>query len=419
MAESSLFWTDSTGDGGPYNQSDLSAWLEHLFTTDNDDTEGVLKGDGNELAVTGTSSPVAVGTGAAIVKGRFYLNTASVNVSVPTPSSNTRIDRIVLQADWTAQTVRIARVAGSEGGAAPALTQTDGTKWEISLAQASITTGGVITVTDERVFCQFGTRVTAAMIDAAVAGDGLAGGAGTALSVNVDDATIEISGDTLQVKDAGIDADALAASVAGDGLSGGAGTALSVGVDDSTIEISGDALQIKDDAVTADKLAHSIDATGIGFNADQVDGYEASELLDGGVPIGSIIMWYGSLGGAGNKYPMIGGSPDTNWQLCDGTNGTPDMQGRFPLGAGGSVGAAKGDTGGRETWNWSHAHGGGNLQTGGTSTQIMVEDGSGPNPVTNNLHQHNVTAGNTANNGSASESLMPPYRALYFLQKVA
>jgi hypothetical protein len=48
------------------------------------------------------------------------------------------------------------------------------------------------------------SAVTAAKIAAAVAGDGLAGGAGTALSVNVDDSTIETNADTLRVKDAGI-----------------------------------------------------------------------------------------------------------------------------------------------------------------------------------------------------------------------
>lgn len=46
--------------------------------------------------------------------------------------------------------------------------------------------------------------VTADKLAAAVAGSGLAGGAGSALSVNVDDSTIEISSDSLRVKDAGI-----------------------------------------------------------------------------------------------------------------------------------------------------------------------------------------------------------------------
>lgn len=48
------------------------------------------------------------------------------------------------------------------------------------------------------------SAVTAAKIATTVAGSGLAGGGGTALSVNVDDSTIEINADTLRVKDSGI-----------------------------------------------------------------------------------------------------------------------------------------------------------------------------------------------------------------------
>ncbi len=105
------------------------------------------------LAVTGTSSPVSVATGDAIVSGKHYTNTAAKNITVPTPTTSTRIDRIVLRLDYTASpmTCTAERLAGTEGGSAPALTQTDGTTWEVSLAQVSITTGGVITVTDERV----------------------------------------------------------------------------------------------------------------------------------------------------------------------------------------------------------------------------------------------------------------------------
>jgi hypothetical protein len=46
--------------------------------------------------------------------------------------------------------------------------------------------------------------VTAAKIASSVAGSGLAGGAGTALSVNVDASTIEINSDTLRIKDSGV-----------------------------------------------------------------------------------------------------------------------------------------------------------------------------------------------------------------------
>lgn len=48
--------------------------------------------------------------------------------------------------------------------------------------------------------------VTEAKLNASVAGNGLAGGGGTALSVNVDNSTIEINADALRLKDAGITA---------------------------------------------------------------------------------------------------------------------------------------------------------------------------------------------------------------------
>lgn len=59
-----------------------------------------------------------------------------------------------------------------------------------------------------------------------------------------------------QIKDATVTEDELNASVAGDGLAGGAGSPLSVNVDDSTTEISGDAVIVKDDGVTNAKLAN-------------------------------------------------------------------------------------------------------------------------------------------------------------------
>jgi hypothetical protein len=45
--------------------------------------------------------------------------------------------------------------------------------------------------------------ITEIQLSASVAGAGLAGGAGTVLSVNVDDSTIEINADTLRIKDCG------------------------------------------------------------------------------------------------------------------------------------------------------------------------------------------------------------------------
>ena len=169
MSEYSMPWADGAGDGGPYSSETWDDLFEVLFTTDQAATEGVIAGRGGELEVTGTASPVSVATGAAVVKGKIYINTAAVGVSVPTPTGDTRYDRIVLQADYSARTVRIARLEGSEGGSAPSLTQTDGTKWEIPLAQLEVQTDGSIVVTDQRAFAHFGTRVsTDGLEDAAV-----------------------------------------------------------------------------------------------------------------------------------------------------------------------------------------------------------------------------------------------------------
>jgi hypothetical protein len=154
MTETSRFWGGtSTGDAAlaPYTDDAYSDIQRKLHQQDRT-LEGVVSQYANELAVSGVTSPVAVATGAAVVDGKFYENDASLNVAVATPGGATRLDLIVLRKDWTAQTVRVVRIAGSEGGGEPAIVQTDGTTWDIVLAKLSITTGGVIALEDRRAF---------------------------------------------------------------------------------------------------------------------------------------------------------------------------------------------------------------------------------------------------------------------------
>ena len=157
MAERSWYWDGTTiGDAtiAPYDSdTDFGDIWRYLFTQDRT-LMGIIEGVLNELAVSGAASPVSVATGAALVDGLFYLNDAVVSVTVPTPAGATRIDRIVLRKSWAAQTVRVTRIAGVEGGGAPALTQSDGVTWDVPLAQVSITTLGAITVTSERVIAR-------------------------------------------------------------------------------------------------------------------------------------------------------------------------------------------------------------------------------------------------------------------------
>lgn len=90
---------------------------------------------------------------------------------------------------------------------------TNGSNWFTSsylLADGAITAAKLASSAVETAKIN-NAAVTADKLAAAVAGAGLAGGAGTALSVNVDGTTIEITTDTLNVKALGIAAAQLAA----------------------------------------------------------------------------------------------------------------------------------------------------------------------------------------------------------------
>ena len=70
------------------------------------------------------------------------------------------------------------------------------------------------------------------------------GSTAVSISVQNDGSTLTVGGGGVKVSDAGITATQLAASVAGDGLAGGAGTALSVNTDGTSITTSGDSLTL-------------------------------------------------------------------------------------------------------------------------------------------------------------------------------
>jgi hypothetical protein len=50
------------------------------------------------------------------------------------------------------------------------------------------------------------------------------------------------------------------------------------------------------------------------------------------IPVGGIIMWSGSIADLSTNPELA------NWRLCDGTSGTPDLRGRFIVGAQGGLG---------------------------------------------------------------------------------
>lgn len=164
MAEISYPFSGTiTGDAGPYSDATWSDRWRKLFTNDRTD-EGVLPNYTNELEITGATSPVSVNTGAAFCDGKFYENDSATSVTIPSPAVSTRIDRIVLRKSWVAQTVRLTRIEGIEGGGVPALTQNDGTTWDVPLYQVSIAVGGGIALTDERVFIHPNIEIEGAML---------------------------------------------------------------------------------------------------------------------------------------------------------------------------------------------------------------------------------------------------------------
>ena len=156
MAERSRPWDGIVlGDSGPYSDDQWSdAWLTLIAPTIA--TEGVFLDQLNDLNLIGLpASPVTIEFGRALVDGSWYESSASVSVTIPTPGGNPRVDRIVLRKDWALQTIRITRIAGAEAATPtpPAITQVDGTTWDLPLWQVFITTGSVITVfADDREF---------------------------------------------------------------------------------------------------------------------------------------------------------------------------------------------------------------------------------------------------------------------------
>ncbi len=155
MTETSFYWGGTTiGDAtdSPYDNDEFSDIWRKLFQRDRA-TQGPIDGYENELVITNPSGlTIRMDTGAALVDGKFYENDAQIDTILVAPAVLTRIDRFVLRKSWGSQTVRMIVIAGTEGAGVPGLTQTDGVTWDVPLAQVSITTGSVVTITSEREF---------------------------------------------------------------------------------------------------------------------------------------------------------------------------------------------------------------------------------------------------------------------------
>lgn len=165
--ESSRFWTTGgAGDGSAtYTRDQLAEIFRNALLSDFT-TQGVLNG----LAVSGTASPLTLATGASCVYGFLHFCTVAGDLTIATPVVGTTGWHVVLRAGWTAQTVRAVAVRNTDGvSAVPSLTQVAGTTWEIRIASGTITTAGVISVTDARTFAHWPGRIDRNSVDGGTA----------------------------------------------------------------------------------------------------------------------------------------------------------------------------------------------------------------------------------------------------------
>lgn len=177
--------------------------------------------------------------------------------------------------------------------------------------------------------------------------------------------------------------------------------------------------------------------------------FTGSEVTEGDfkVALNKLLLYLDEAIGAtgGNLFPkrfigMFSGTeadiPD-GWALCNGENGTPDLRGRFIVGAGGGTSYEPGASGGANTATVSisgqtgattlsvnqmpsHSHtvygGGSSMDDGGYVTVRSGSSSAYYNKTTsatgsNWAHAHSLS-------GSATVSTLPPWYALCFIMKL-
>lgn len=140
------------------------------------------------------------------------------------------------------------------------------------------------------------------------------------------------------------------------------------------------------------------------------------------VPIGIIIMWSGNAAGI-----------PTGWNLCNGTNGTPDLRGKFVYAA--DVDGHVGATGGTETHlhscpDTAYSDASHNHSVSGTTSSNSATEG-GATGISTTLasasHTHpfsfNTNAATSSHKHSVPDtgekSTLPAYVLLYYIMKVS
>ena len=141
-------------------------------------------------------------------------------------------------------------------------------------------------------------------------------------------------------------------------------------------------------------------------------------LKGGGVPVGAVMLWKGS-------YATI---PD-GYQLADGTNGTPDLRGKFLMG----IASTEGDDNLLETGGESsHTNTLGALSTSSAHTHTVYLNNNqyantykvGVSSISATSHNHSWSA--VTNTGGAhthtgsytATDHLPPYTMFYWIARI-
>ena len=191
-----------------------------------------------------------------------------------------------------------------------------------------------------------------------------------------------------------------------------------------------------DPSTKQDKLTFDTTPTEGSANPVTSDGIKKA-LGNSGVIPGTILAFSGTFSDDGYPINSKTSAADRGWHLCDGTNGTPDLRGRFILGA--SASHAFGTTGGEEahsltpTENAPHGHTATCSNNGGHNHTIPLiksstryndkgaayEKGSHSDDSSttgSGAHVHTITIG--VSGSGAPHNNMPPFYTLAFIMKL-
>ena len=173
-------------------------------------TDGVIQGVLSGLVVSaGATTTVNAASGQAYTRGLHFKTTGTTNLAIAAANvTNPRIDLVVVHANLAGgQTSALQVITGTPAGipVAPTVTQTEGTAWEIAIAQvlvpANAASSAAYTITDVRTFSQ--ALISALGITTAMLAANAVTGAKIASSVALPGTPTVNSGNVAGIRSAG------------------------------------------------------------------------------------------------------------------------------------------------------------------------------------------------------------------------